>query len=151
MGKRGGAEAGIRVSAGEAGVEAGRGGEHGTGAEKGGKAGHERGRGAEARTGEVGGGAEAETSIEGAGARTGGRRGVDPEEEGIEEETEAEIEEWKPDLALHPGEVPGVLSRQSEAWGMCTASFTSVTSDPPPLTCPSLQRKGTQGPSSACS
>merc|ERR1711892_452108 len=105
-------------------------------------------------------GVGAEIGTEEAGARTGEKKEADPGEEeterGVreevtEEETEAGTGGWRQDLGLHQEEVQEDQSPPSEEWEMSTANFISVTSDPPPPTCPSPQRREMPGPSSACS
>merc|ERR1712123_85941 len=119
-----------------------------------------RRRGVGAGIGEARGGVGAEIGTEEAGARTGEKKEADPGEEEIErgareevteEETEAGTGGWRQDLGLHLEEVQEDQSPPSEEWEMSIANFTSVTSDPPPPTCPSPQRREMPGPSSACS
>jgi len=135
----------------------------GTGAEKGGGAGPEtRGGEAGAEIEEARGGAGPEIGTGGAEAGREERIEEDHEEEEMGGETEAETGGWKPGLDLHQEEEEEVEGEEevedqedlfplSEGWVMYTASSTSATSGPPPLTCPSHQRRETPGPSSACS
>jgi len=158
-----GVGAGTEEKGGGAGVVDEREEGRGTEAEKGGGAGPETGGGeAGAEIEEARGGAGPEIGTEGAEAEREERIEEDHVEEEmvIGGETEAGTGGWKLDLALHQEEEEGEeqeeedhedLSPLSEGWVMYTASSTSATSGPPPLTCPSHQRREMPGPSSACS